>query len=77
MRVWEQAAKDLMVRRVKALNDQTKTASALEAAKAKGKKVLEAQDAATNAKDKFEMITKSSKDELKVCCRKWCPREDR
>eukprot|EP00041_Stephanoeca_diplocostata_P034646 m.1190860 g.1190860 ORF g.1190860 m.1190860 type:complete len:406 (+) comp24556_c1_seq25:154-1371(+) len=60
------AAKDLMVRRVKALNDQNKTASALDAAKAKGKKVLEAQDAATNAKDKFEKITKSSKDELKV-----------
>ena len=35
-------------------------------AKLKSKKVLEAQDAATAAKDRYESITKTAKDELKV-----------
>lgn len=42
------------------------TDAALAQAKLKSKKVLEAQDAATAAKDRYESITKSAKDELKV-----------
>lgn len=61
-----EAAKDLMSRRVKALYSMKSTAAALESAKMKSKKVLEAQDAATAAKDRYESITKSAKDELKV-----------
>lgn len=41
------AAKDCMWRRIKAFNDMGKTQKALESAQLKGKKVLEAQDAAT------------------------------
>lgn len=60
------AAKDLMTRRVKALNQVTKCDAALASAKAKGKKVLESQDAATQAKDKYDAITNSATEELKV-----------
>mmetsp|Transcript_42726 Transcript_42726/g.59353 ORF Transcript_42726/g.59353 Transcript_42726/m.59353 type:complete len:327 (+) Transcript_42726:222-1202(+) len=61
-----EAAKDLMSRRVKALHTMKTTEAALAQAKLKSKKVLEAQDAATAAKDRYESITKSAKDELKV-----------
>eukprot|EP00040_Diaphanoeca_grandis_P038573 m.256789 g.256789 ORF g.256789 m.256789 type:complete len:408 (-) comp34694_c0_seq1:301-1524(-) len=61
-----EAAKDLMTRRVRALNVVTKCDVALASAKAKGKKVLDAQDAATQAKDKYEAISKSATDELKI-----------
>jgi len=60
------AARDLMERRVKALNTMKQTELALATARQKGKKVLEAQDAATAAKDRYESITKSARDELKV-----------
>ena len=61
-----EAAKDLMTRRVKALLHASQCEKNLAAAKTKGKKVLESQDAATQAKDKFEHITKTAKEEMKV-----------
>lgn len=61
-----EAAKDLLTRRVKALLMVNATEKNLAAAKAKGKKVLEAQDAATQAKDNFEHMTKTAKEEMKV-----------
>lgn len=61
-----EAARDLLTRRVKALLTVQTTEKNLQKAKAAGKKVLEAQDAATQAKEKFDHITKTAKDEMKV-----------
>jgi len=60
------AAKDLMTRRVKAFNEMQRTDKALAAAKLKGKKVIESQEAATQAKAAFEAITKTATEELNV-----------
>ena len=57
------AAKDLMTRRVKAFNEMQRTDKALAAAKLKGKKVFESQEAATQAKAAFEAITKTATEE--------------
>lgn len=60
------AAKDLMLRRIKAYQSQESTARALDAARAKQKKVQEAEQEATEAKATFESITKAAKEELVV-----------
>ena len=60
------AAKDLVTRRVKAFNEMQRTGKALAAAKLKGKKVFESQEAATQAKAAFEAITKTATEELNV-----------
>lgn len=61
-----QAARELMYRRVKALQDQERTEKLLLKAQASGKKVLEGEDAAKAAKERAESISKSAKDELVV-----------
>lgn len=60
------AAKELLVRRAKAHKEMEKTAKAHEAAKRNGKKVIEAQGAATAAKTTYEAITKSAQTELET-----------
>lgn len=60
------AARELMVRRIKAIKaDQTCTAN-LDKAKVKGKKIVEAQDAAQGAKKSLEAIEASAEEELTV-----------
>jgi sorting nexin-5/6/32 len=60
------AARDLMARRLGAIKDNLKRAEALNKAKLKGVKVIEAQDFATIAKDTFEKINKEASVELQV-----------
>jgi sorting nexin-5/6/32 len=61
-----QAARDLMYRRVKALQEQERTEKALQKAQAAQKKVPEAEAAAKIAKERAEALTVSAKEELKV-----------
>ncbi|EDQ85226.1 uncharacterized protein MONBRDRAFT_34397 [Monosiga brevicollis MX1] len=58
------AARELMMRRVKALQEQDRSAKALVKAQASGKKVLESQDAAKAAEERAVEISKSAKEEL-------------
>ena len=60
------AARDLMARRLAAIKENSKRAEALNKAKLKGVKVIEAQDFATTAKDTFEKINKEAAAELQV-----------
>jgi sorting nexin-5/6/32 len=58
------AARELLTRRVKALNDKVAADKALLAAKTKGKKIVESQEVATISDKKVEMIQDTGKDEL-------------
>jgi len=58
------AARELMVRRVKAYKEMLRTDKELEKAKAKGKNVIVNQEANENAKTTYDKITKSAEAEL-------------
>lgn len=61
-----QAAKDLMWRRIKAYQAQEEAKKKLDQAKLKGKKVVEAQETQTQTQERFEQISRTAKEELKV-----------
>lgn len=60
------AAKDLMCRRIKCFNDLESKKKALESARKKQQKVVEAQEAVTGAELLFGNITTSAKKELEI-----------
>lgn len=61
-----EAAKSLLWRRIKAFGDMESKRKALDQAKVKGKKVLEAQEASTLAATTYDKITASARDELSI-----------
>lgn len=61
-----QAARDLMVRRIKLEMDVDKANKALEQAKKTGKKQLEAQEQLSQAQKSYESIGRTALDELKI-----------
>lgn len=60
------AARELLVRRVKAYKEMLRTDKELEKAKTKGKNVIVNQEANENAKTTYEKITKSAETELQT-----------